>query len=51
MDLLLLLALVVLVMWFLGFLVVPVGGSLIHFLLAIVLILVIVRLIRGQKVL
>jgi hypothetical protein len=42
-------ALVLLILWLLGFVVYPVGG-LIHLLLVIALIVVIVRLIQGRKV-
>ena len=43
-------AVVLLVLWLLGFVVHPVG-SLIHLLLVIALVLIIVRLLQGRKVL
>ena len=42
---LLAIALILLVLWLLGFIVVPVGGSLIHILLIIVIIMVILIVI------
>jgi len=50
MGLLEILILVVLLIWLTGAFVVPVGGSLIHLLLLIVLILVIVRLAQGRSI-
>lgn len=41
-------ALILLVLWLLGFIVYPVG-SLIHVLLVIALVMVIVRLVQGKK--
>ena len=46
---LLAIALILLVLWLLGFIVVPVGGSLIHILLIIVIIMVILHLARGRR--
>ncbi len=43
-------AVILLVLWLLGFVVYPVGG-LIHLLLVIALVVVIVRLLQGKKVL
>jgi hypothetical protein len=43
--------LILLILWLLGFLAFPVGGSLIHILLVIALILIIVRLAQGRRVL
>lgn len=43
-------AVILLVLWLLGFIVHPVG-SLIHLLLVIALVLIIVRLLQGRKVL
>lgn len=42
---------VLVILWLLGFLVVDVGGGLIHILIVIALILVIWRLATGKKVL
>jgi hypothetical protein len=41
---------ILLILWLLGFVVVPIGGSLIHILLVLALILVIVRLMQGRRV-
>jgi Family of unknown function (DUF5670) len=46
---LLAIALILLVLWLLGFIVVPVGGSLIHILLIIVIIMVILHFARGRR--
>ena len=43
-------AVILLVLWLLGFIVHPVG-SLIHLLLVIALVLIIVRLLQGRKAL
>jgi hypothetical protein len=39
---------ILLVLWLLGAFVVPVGGSLIHLLLVIALIVIIVNFVRGR---
>jgi len=36
--------------WLTGTFVVPIGGSLIHLLLVVVLIVIVVRLARGERV-
>jgi Family of unknown function (DUF5670) len=41
-------AIVILILWLLGWLVVPIGGNLIHLLLVLILIVILVRLLRGQ---
>jgi hypothetical protein len=46
---LLAIALILLVLWLLGFIVVPVGGSLIHILLIIVIIMVIFHFVQGRR--
>ena len=46
-----LIVVVLVVLWLVGFLVVPMGGNLVHALLVIALILVIWRLATGRKVL
>lgn len=46
-----LLIIVLIVAWLLGVFVVPVGGSLIHLLLVIVLIVVLVKVLQGRPVL
>jgi hypothetical protein len=43
-------AIVLLVLWALGFFVVHVGGGLIHALLVIALIVIVYRLLTGQRV-
>ena len=45
----LLLALIILVLWGLGFLVFHLGGGLIHILLIIALIVIVVRVIKGRR--
>lgn len=47
---LLAIGLILLVLWLLGFIVVPVGGSLIHILLIIAIIVVIFHFIQGRRV-
>ncbi len=42
---------VLVVLWLLGAFVIPVGGSLIHILLVIALIVLVYRLVTGRKVL
>jgi Family of unknown function (DUF5670) len=49
MSLLEVLIVVVLLAWLLGAFVAPVGGSLIHLLLIVVLVLVAVRLLQGRS--
>ena len=44
------LVVILLLLWLLGWRVYPIGGSLIHLLLVIVLILVIVQLVTGRSV-
>jgi hypothetical protein len=44
------LAIVLLVLWALGFVAFHVGGGLIHLLLVVALILFIVRLVQGRRV-
>ncbi|CZQ86194.1 Hypothetical protein Tpal_740 [Trichococcus palustris] len=40
---------IILVLWLLGFIMLPAAGSLIHILLVIAVILVIVQLVSGKK--
>ena len=40
---------ILLILWLLGAFVVPIGGSLIHILLVIAIIVVIVNLVRGRR--
>jgi hypothetical protein len=42
---------ILLILWLLGAFAFPVGGSLIHLLLVIALVVVIVRLLQGRRVL
>jgi hypothetical protein len=42
-------AVVLVVLWLLGFLVAPVGGSLIHLLLVLAVIVVIAQLVTGRR--
>ncbi|HET7564373.1 MAG TPA: lmo0937 family membrane protein [Gemmatimonadaceae bacterium] len=44
------LALILFILWLLGFVVFNVGGGLIHILLVIALILIVVRLLTGRSV-
>jgi hypothetical protein len=50
MSLIEVLIVVFLILWLLGGFVVPVGGSLIHVLLVLVIVLVIVRLLQGRGI-
>ena len=43
------LILVLLVVWLLGWLVVPVGGGLIHLLLVLILVVVVIRVLQGRS--
>ena len=43
--------LILLLLWLLGWLVVPVGGDLIHLLLVLVLIVVVIRVLQGRSAL
>ena len=43
-------ALVLLILWVLGFFIIPMGGALIHILLVIAIIVVVYRLITGRPV-
>lgn len=40
---------VLVVLWLLGFLVIPVGGALIHLLLVIALIVLVYQLVTGRR--
>ncbi len=41
---------ILLILWLLGWLVIPIGGNLIHLLLVILLIVVVVRVLQGQRI-
>ena len=43
------LILVLLLLWLLGWLVIPVGGNLVHLLLVLLLVVVIVRVLQGRR--
>jgi hypothetical protein len=42
-------AIILLILWLLGFVVVPVGGSLIHLLLVIALVVIVFQLVTGRR--
>ena len=46
---LLLLAIILIALWALGFIVYHIGGGLIHIVLIIALIVIVVRLIKGRR--
>jgi hypothetical protein len=41
--------LILVLLWLLGWLVVPIGGGLIHLLLVLVLIVVVIRVLQGRS--
>lgn len=43
-------ALVLFILWALGFFIFPIGGGLIHILLVIALVVIVYRLMTGQKI-
>lgn len=43
-------AVILLVLWLLGFVVVPIGGGLIHLLLVVAAIVIIFQLLSGRRV-
>ena len=51
MDLLTLIIIILVVLWLLGGFAFHIGGSLIHILIVIAVIILIIRLIQGRKVL
>ncbi len=42
---------ILLILWLLGAFLVPFGGDLIHILLVVILVVVVLRLVQGQRVL
>lgn len=44
-------AIVLLILWLIGFIVMPIGGSLIHLLLAIAVVVIVIQLLTGRRVL
>ena len=42
---------ILLILWLLGAFLVPIGGDLIHILLVVILVVVVLRLVQGQRVL
>jgi hypothetical protein len=49
MDLLSIIVLVLILAWVAGAFVVPVGGSLIHLLLVIAIVVIVIRVLRGER--
>jgi hypothetical protein len=43
-------AVILLVLWLLGFVVLPIGGGLIHLLLVVAVIVIIFQLVSGRRV-
>lgn len=41
--------LVLIILWLLGWLVVPTLGNLVHFLLAVILIVIVIRVLQGRR--
>jgi len=48
---LLTIGLIILVIWFVGFIIFPVAGFFIHILLVVAVIMILVRIIKGKPVL
>ncbi len=42
---------ILLILWLLGAFIMPFGGDLIHILLMVILVVVVLRLVQGQRVL
>ena len=42
---------ILLILWLLGAFIMPFGGDLIHILLVVILVVVVLRLVQGQRVL
>jgi hypothetical protein len=42
-------AVVLIILWLLGWLVIPTAGNLVHFLLVLVLVVIIIRLLQGKR--
>lgn len=40
---------VLIILWLLGWLVVPVGGNLVHLLLVLILVVILIRLLQGRS--
>jgi hypothetical protein len=40
---------VLVILWLLGWLVVPVGGNLVHLLLVLILVVILIRLLQGRN--
>jgi hypothetical protein len=43
--------LVLIVLWLLGWLVIPIAGGLVHLLLVLILLVILIRLLQGRKLL
>ena len=50
-NLLYIIAVVLIILWLIGFVAYPIGGGLIHILLVIAIIAILLRLIQGRRVL
>ncbi|MBP9822079.1 MAG: lmo0937 family membrane protein [Candidatus Pacebacteria bacterium] len=44
-------AIILLVLWFFGFIIFPVAGALIHVLLVFAVVVILLRVIKGEKIL
>jgi hypothetical protein len=44
-----LIALILIILWLLGWLVIPTAGNLIHFLLILVLLVIVIRVLQGKR--
>lgn len=42
-------AIVLLILWLLGWLVMPIGGNLIHLLLVLILVVILFRVLQGRR--
>jgi hypothetical protein len=42
---------ILIILWLLGWLAFPIGGSLIHLLLVVILVIVVIRLLQGRSAL
>jgi len=42
---------ILIILWLLGWLAIPIGGSLIHLLLVVILVVVVIRLLQGRSAL
>ncbi len=49
-NLLYLIAVILVIVWIIGYFIIPIGGALIHILLVIAVIAVLLRIIRGATI-